>query len=185
MCGGRIAFRYPVVELSTALLFSAIGWRWGLSLLTIKYCLLSLALVIAVGTDLSHHVIPDKVSLGAASVLGVLSLVELRWDNILGGIILFILLFLIAVASRGGMGGGDIKLGLCIGLALGWKLGLVALAVAFLVGGILAIILLILGQRGKALPFGPFLATGAWIAMFWGEVLIEYYITLSLFLWQW
>ncbi|MGI6364881.1 MAG: prepilin peptidase [Bacillota bacterium] len=185
MCGGRISFRYPVVELASALLFGAIGWQWGISLLTLRYCILTLALVIAVGTDLSHQEIPDQVSLGASAILGLIALVTLSWGNLLGGALLFCLLFLIAVASRGGMGGGDIKLALGIGLSLGWKLGLVALAVAFMVGGILAIALLIRGKRGKALPFGPFLALGAWIAMFFGDILIDLYITFSLSLWSW
>jgi leader peptidase (prepilin peptidase)/N-methyltransferase len=77
MCGGRISFRYPVVELATALLFGAIGWQWGMSLLTLRYCILTLALVIAVGTDLSHQEIPDQVSLGASAILGLIALVTL------------------------------------------------------------------------------------------------------------
>lgn len=185
MCGGRISFRYPVVELASALLFGAIGWQWGISLLTLRYCILTLALVISVGTDLSHQEIPDQVSLGASAILGLIALVTLSWGNLIGGVLLFGLLCLIAVASRGGMGGGDIKLALGIGLALSWKLGLVTLAVAFMVGGILAIALLIQGKRGKALPFGPFLALGAWIAMFFGDILIDLYITFSLSLWSW
>lgn len=185
MCGGRISFRYLLVELAAAMLFGAIGWQWGMSLLTLQYCLLTLALVIAVGTDLSHREIPDQVSLGASALLAVLALITLNWGNLLGGVALFCLLFLIAVASRGGMGGGDIKLALAIGLALGWKLGLVSLAVAFLAGGLLAIIILIQGKRGKALPFGPFLAFGAWVAIFFGDALIGLYITVSLSLWSW
>jgi len=185
MCDGGISLRYPVVEMITALLFGAIGWQWGISMLTFPYIILSLTLVIAVGTDFSHQEIPDPVSLGASAVLGVIALFTLNCDSFLGGVILFGLLFLIAVASRGGMGGGDIKLSLAIGLALGWKLGLVSIFVAFTVGGTFAIVMLIRGRRGKALPFGPFLALGAWIAMFFGETLIDLYITFSLLLWKW
>lgn len=185
MCGGGVSVRYPLVELSTALLFGFIGWQWGVSVLTLQYCVLTLALIIAVGTDLSHREIPDQVSLGASVVLCVIALVALNWEGILGGFILFALLFLVAVASRGGMGGGDIKLALAIGLALGWQLGLVTLAVAFLVGGVFAIALLVRGKRGKALPFGPFLAIGAWVSMFYGEALIDLYIIFSLSLWSW
>lgn len=184
-CQGSISVRYPLVELATALLFGVIGWHFGLSTLSLKYCILTLALIISVGTDISHQEIPDEVSLGASAILGLITLVTLDWQGLLGGAILFSLLFLVALASRGGMGGGDIKLALGIGLALGWKLGLVALAIAILAGGVLAVILLVAGKRGKALPFGPFLALGAWGAIFFGEYLINLYITVSLSLWRW
>jgi leader peptidase (prepilin peptidase)/N-methyltransferase len=185
MCGGKVSFRYFVVELSTAVIFGAVGWQWGISLLTLRYCILTLALIIAVGTDLSHQEIPDQVSLGTSALLGIIALVTLSWGNLIGGVLLFCLLLLIAMASRGGMGGGDIKLALGIGLALGWKLGLVTLAVAFLAGGLLAVVLMIRGKRGKAIPFGPFLALGAWVAMFFGDALLDLYVAFSLSLWSW
>ena len=183
-CGAGISPRYLIVELATALLLGAIGWRWGLSIPALQYSLLTLALIIAVGTDLSHQEIPDQVSLGASAVLGVISLVTLDWPRMLGGAILFGILLFIALASKGGMGGGDIKLALGIGLALGWRIGLVALALAILLGGALAIVLLLRGRRGQ-LPFGPFLALGAWGAMFFGETIIQTYIRISLSLWNW
>lgn len=185
MCGGKISVRYPVVEFITALLFAAIAYKWGLSLLTLQYCILSLALVISVATDLSNREIPDQISLGAALILAVIALITASWGNFLGGALLFAILLLIAVASKGGMGGGDIKLALAIGLGLGWKLGLVALVLAFLVGGVVAIILLFSGKRGKEVPFAPFLAAGTLIAMFWGDVIIKQYIAFSLLLWHW
>lgn len=185
MCSGPISIRYPLVELSTAVLFAIIGYCWGISVQTAVYCILTLALIIAVGTDFSHREIPDQVSLGASAVLAVIALVTLNRPALLGGLILFVILLLIAAASRGGMGGGDIKLSMAIGLALGWKLGLVALAAGFLTGGVLAIVLINRGERGKMLPFGPFLALGAWIAMFWGEWIIGLYWNFSLLLWRW
>lgn len=184
-CREKISWRYPLVELATALLFGGIYWQWGLTLLTLKYCLLTLALVIAVGTDFSHREIPDQVSLGAAAVLALINLITLDWGALLGGAILFGLLFLVAVASRGGMGGGDIKLALAIGLALGWQLALVALVAAVILGGIPATVMLIAGKRGAALPFGPFLALGAWLAMFLGARIIDLYSAFSLALWNW
>lgn len=184
-CGGSISLRYPIVELATAIIFGFIGYNWGLSIETLAFCLLSFALVISVGTDLSHRIIPDQVTLGASACLLVLALVTQSWGNLVGGLALFLLFFLIALASRGGMGGGDIKLSLAIGLALDWKLALVAIAVAFISGGLLAIVFLIRGMRKKALPFGPFLALGAWAAMFWGEKLIELYLDFTFLLWSW
>lgn len=176
-CAGKISLRYPLVELGTASLFALIGYTWGLSVLTLQYCILSLTLVICVGTDFSHREIPDVVSLGSATALAVIALFSAQWGNFLGGAMLFAILLLVAIASKGGMGGGDIKLVLAIGLGLGWQQGLLALALAILIGGVLAIFLLARGNRGKALPFAPFLAIGAWLAMFFGNSLIDAYIS--------
>lgn len=185
-CNGPISIRYPLVELAMAVLFAVIGWRWQLSIQTLTYCILTLALVIAAATDFSHREIPDQVSLGASAVLAAIALLTPhRWEALLGGAILFGFLLLIAVASRGGMGGGDIKLSLAIGLALGWRLGIVALIAAFFAGGLLAVGLLLKGARGKTVPFGPFLALGAWVAMFFGQWLIDVYWSLSFLLWGW
>lgn len=178
MCKGKISLRYPAVELVSALLFAAIGYKWQLSVTTLQYCTLSLALIISVATDISHREIPDEVSLGAAAILAIAALLTAQWGHLLGGIILFSILFLIAVVSRGGMGGGDIKLALAIGLGLGWKAGLIALVLAIVIGGVLATVLLLRGTRGKALPFAPFLAAGSLIAMFWGDILAEFYVSI-------
>lgn len=186
MCGESIAWRYPVVELSTALLFAMIAW-WPISLVSVGYLVLVFALVVAVGTDISHREIPDQISLGASAVLLILALLGRNWSALAGGVTLFGLLYLIALASRGGMGGGDIKLSLAIGLALGWRLGLVAIFLAFLVGGIIALVFMVFRRvAGKAqVPFGPFLAGGAVTAMFLGELIIQGYMNFALILWGW
>lgn len=187
MCGGKIAWRYPAVEVATAMLYALVGWTWQLSFMSCGYLILIFSLVVAVGTDISHREIPDQISLGASVILFVLAVAGQNWPALIGGAVLFGFLYLIAVASRGGMGGGDIKLALAIGLALGWQLGLVAIFVAFLVGGVLAIALMALGRaRGKAqVPFGPFLAGGAIIAMFFGTWIIQGYMNFSLMIWGW
>ena len=187
MCGGSISWRYPVVELTTALLFALTGWFWPVSFQAIRYLILIFALIVAVGTDLSHREIPDEISLGASALLFILALISRNWAALIGGALLFGLFFLIALASRGGMGGGDIKLSLAIGLALGWRLGLVAFFLAFLFGGLTAIGLMVFRRVvGKAqVPFAPFLAMGAILAMFLGERIIAAYLHFSLMLWRW
>lgn len=172
----------------TALLFGLIGFRWGYSLETLRYIILIWALVIAVGTDFSHRIIPDSISLGASAVLALLALVSLDWAAILGGVLLFVILFLIAIASRGGMGGGDIKLALAIGLALGWQSGLIALLVSFFGGGLISVGILLFSRKGgrkTEVPFGPFLAVGAVVAMFWSTEIIQLYWDFTLLLWGW
>jgi len=86
--------------------------------------------------------------------------------------------FVIIVASRGGMGAGDMKLGAMLGAFLGWKLAVFALMVGVVVGGAWAVALMALGLRGRkdAIPFGPFLALGGAAAVFWGEGVVRWYV---------
>jgi leader peptidase (prepilin peptidase)/N-methyltransferase len=83
----------------------------------------------------------------------------------------------IVILSRGGMGGGDIKLAAMIGAFVGWPGVVVALFSAFVVGGLAGIVLLALRVRGRkdAIPFGPALAVGALVALFWGDAIVRWY----------
>ena len=76
------------------------------------------------------------------------------------------------------MGGGDMKLGAMLGAFLGWKLALVGILVAVLAGGVLAIVVLLTRRKGRkdAIPFGPFLALGGVVSLFWGEALLAWYL---------
>jgi len=86
---------------------------------------------------------------------------------------------IIVILSRGKwMGIGDIKLAFLIGLILGWPKILPALFLAFLIGAIIGIGLIVAGKKTlkSEVPFGPFLVTGTFLALFWGEKLINYYL---------
>jgi len=87
------------------------------------------------------------------------------------------LFFLVAVLSRGGMGGGDIKLVAMIGAFLGWQAVLVTIFLGAMLGAVIGIGLMLLKQKGRKdpIPFGPFLALGAFITMVWGPDLIFWY----------
>lgn len=88
---------------------------------------------------------------------------------------------LIIITKGKGMGGGDVKLGAFIGLGLGFPLSLVAIMFSFLTGAVLSIILIVLGKKhiGSSIPFGPFLVMGALIALFWGNQIITWYLTIN------
>jgi leader peptidase (prepilin peptidase)/N-methyltransferase len=85
--------------------------------------------------------------------------------------------FLVIVVSRGGMGGGDMKLGAMIGAFLGWKLTVLTIMLAVVSGGVVGVALLITGlrQRRDPVPFGPFLAASALVSLFWGDQIIRWY----------
>ncbi len=180
-CAGRISARYPLVEAATAALFLAAAARFGVGPeLAIAAALLA-ALVAITVIDLDHQIIPDVITLPGivAGFLATVATGRLSWAESLLGIGLGGgVFFAIILASGGGMGGGDMKLGAMLGAFLGWKLTLVALFSAVLVGGVVAVAVLAAGLKGRKdpIPFGPFLALGGAAALFWGERWLTWYL---------
>ena len=130
--------------------------------------------------DIAYMLIPNKILLFFLPLLvigRIVSPLEPWWDSLLGATVGFSTLLLIAVVSKGGMGGGDIKLFFLIGLVLGTIHTLLTLFLASVVGMIVGMIVLkVRGQGRKTpVPFGPSIAVGALIAYFYGEQLIEWY----------
>ena len=180
-CGEPISWRYPVVELVTGLLFVLALAERGLTIDLIPALLLVSGLVAITGIDLDHQLIPDVISIPGIVVGLAVSTLTGRpgWlDSLVGVVIGGGIFLLIIVASRGGMGGGDMKLGAMLGAFLGWKLVLVAILIAILAGGVFAIVVLLLRRKGRkdAVPFGPFLALGGVVSLFWGESLLAWYL---------
>jgi leader peptidase (prepilin peptidase)/N-methyltransferase len=184
-CGERIPVRYPVLELSTALLIVVPFVVYDDVWVAVAVAgLLALMPVVSV-IDIEHRIIPNKLmypSLVAFPVyLIVAKLVGAPVDLLrmaLGFVIYGGGLFVVALISRG-IGMGDVKLAALIGLVLGSiGLGLVGVAAgaAILVGGLAAVIALARGVGRKgAMPFGPALAAGAVIAAFWGPQIADWY----------
>lgn len=108
-------------------------------------------------------------------------------EPFLGGILMTILIggffwALIIITKGKGMGGGDVKLGAFMGLMLGFPQALIALILSFLTGAIFSIILIIFGKKhfGQTIPFGPFLVLGSLIALFWGDQILNWYLSLQI-----
>ena len=139
-------------------------------------------LVALTAIDLERQIIPDVISLPGilAGVLANLATGRVSWVESLlgigvgGGVFLVIIL-----ASGGGMGAGDMKLGAMLGAFLGWKVVLLSVFVAVVLGGALAVSLIASGLRGRKdpIPFGPFLAAGGAAGLFWGERLVRWYLS--------
>ena len=180
-CQVRISWRYPTVELLTAILFMLAARRFGPALDLGVALLLLAALVAIAGIDLDQQIIPDVITLPGI-VVGAGLTVALHpaaWlDAVLGILVGGGLFLVIILASRGGMGGGDMKLGAMIGAFLGWQLVLLAILLGVFAGGAVAIGLLITGTRGRkdAVPFGPFLALGAVVSLLWGHDILAWYL---------
>ncbi|MFO1443100.1 prepilin peptidase [Bacillus sp. Bva_UNVM-123] len=181
-CKAPVSPLYPIVELMTGLLFLAapfiVGWT---SELFVAWTLISLFMIIFV-TDLTYMLIPDKVLLvftGIFLLERIFIPLNLWWDPLLGAVVGFTLLLLIAVVSRGGMGGGDIKLFALIGLAVGMKMVLLSFFLSALFGALFGVIGMLIGKlkRKNPIPFGPFIAAGTLTAYFYGDSIIEAYLS--------
>lgn len=179
-CHAQISWQYPLVELATGILFVLVWFSTGYSWATLGGWIFAAVMVAVTVTDLKHMIIPDQILL-AGALLGLPFLLLQSWQGTLWGIAAGLaaggFMLAIAVVSRGGMGGGDIKLAAFMGLFLGPRIAGLALFLAFLIGGLAGIILLVSGKKGRkdAVPFGPYLALGGVLAMLRGIDIINWY----------
>ncbi len=184
-CSTPISWRYPAVEVASAILFGLAYLRFDLSLQLLSAFVLLSMLVAITGIDLDHQIIPDVLSLPgiAVGLIASLAPAAIGWKNSVlgilvgGGVFVVIILGTSLVLGQPGMGIGDVKLGAMIGAFLGWKLVLLSILLSVLVGGPLAATLLATGRKGRKdpVPFGPFLALGGVVSLFWGDALIAWY----------
>jgi leader peptidase (prepilin peptidase) / N-methyltransferase len=188
-CASPISVRIFWVELTTGLVFSLLylylGMTPELGVALFYYCLLAVIAVIDIeqGLILNNLVYAGMVVALACSFFGFqLSGIHLLVPSLgmaaIGGGVGFILFLLIVLLSRGGMGIGDIKMAAFMGIMLGFPYVLVAIFLAIVTGGLVAIGLLIARMKGRkqTMPFGPFLAVGAFLAMLWGPILLNWYL---------
>lgn len=186
-CGMRISVRYPLVELVTAVLFGLLAARFGLSPELPAYLYLGALGVALTAIDLDVRRLPDALTLPAYPVviglLGVASLAEGDgWPmvrGLLGALILGVFYFGLFVI--GGMGFGDVKFAGVLGFALawlGWPELVVGTALAFVLGGVVSIVLLARRRAGRRsrIPFGPYLVAGGLAAVLWGRPIADAYL---------
>lgn len=181
-CDKKISIRYPIIELVNGILYLIVFSRFGLSMDLIFYSLLSSILLAISVIDYEHKIIPNRLVF-VAFILGVIYHIFFGGlsgliSSVIGFFAVSILLYLIAIVSKGGMGGGDIKMMAAFGFCLGWQLIVLSLIVGSLIGSILAIYLLVFkNYTGKTqVPFGPFLASGIFISIIYGNSIIGWYL---------
>lgn len=182
-CGSRIPVRVPLVELATGAALVFLLWHFGLSwrfaLVSVYTCLLLVLTVIDLEKGLILNVIVYPAAL-AALAIGFFLPEFVIYKGILGGAIGFAALMLVALIFRGGMGWGDVKMAGLIGLMTGYPSVFAALLAGIIAGGIAAVVLMLIGKKSRkdAIPFGPFLALGSFVALIWGHQLINWYLGL-------
>lgn len=190
-CGAPISLRYPVVEAANALGYVWIVRHFGLNGSAAAYAVLLSALLVVTFIDLDHQIIPDRITLPgiplgmvcAATVLPIGVLNSLLGVLLGGGLLWFMAWLSPYLFGKEGMGGGDIKLLAMVGAFLGWEPVLVTVLVAASVGAVTGLFLIALKRlrRDQYLPFGPFLALGAVVAMFFFPDLKRWYTGLLFF----
>jgi leader peptidase (prepilin peptidase)/N-methyltransferase len=185
-CGQGIPVRYPLLEISTAVLVVAAAAAYELPWQAVMVAaFLSLMPAIA-WIDIEHRIIPNRITYPAFVAFAAYVVVAYAFDGgtdpvraLMGALLYAGVLFVVAIVSRG-MGMGDVKLALVIGVVLGaLGLGFVAVAAAgaVLFGGVGGIVALATGRdRKSAIPFGPYMAAGAVVAAFWGERIADWYL---------
>ena len=180
-CAMRISWRYPIVEVITAAALVLAYVAFGPSAEFLVACVLLPALVAMTAIDLQHQMIPDAITLPGIPVGLLINVAtgRISWiDSVIGILVGGGLFLVIILASRGGMGGGDLKLGAMLGAFLGWKALLFGLFVAIVLGGVIGAAFLATGVRGRKdpIPFGPFLAAGGAMALVWGERAFSWWV---------
>jgi len=179
-CRARISLRYPAIELLTLIVLSAIALRFGFTWETALYCTFAAALIALSVIDFDHHILPNRIVLPLA-VLVLSGQIALQPDRAMEWIAAALgasgFLLALALLYPAGMGMGDVKLALALGAALGLTVT-VAMMFAFLTAGILGVALLVRhgsAARKMPVPLGPFLAAGALVALFAGQLIIDLY----------
>lgn len=194
-CREKISPHYFALEILTGLLFLTTFLKWNfltgpmqneIDLNTFKifiFYIIEFGFLMAIFFyDLINKEIPDSLSLPAIAVAiagGFLFGKPLPMDMLIGGASITIFFALQFFGSKGKwLGGGDLRLGALIGVLLGWQLGLTALVIAYTLGAIISLILIIAKKatRKTAVPFGPFLVTGIISAVFFGEQILAWYL---------
>jgi leader peptidase (prepilin peptidase)/N-methyltransferase len=178
-CGTKIPPRDLAIELSTALLLAGCVLAFGLSLKAAAAGIACSALVVVTATDLERRIVPNRVVLPAAVAVLALQTVSHpspAWAIGAAGAAGF--LFLAALAYPGGMGMGDVKLALLIGALLGrtTPVGIMLGLLFALVPSVVLIARHGAGARKLGIPFAPFLAAGAVVALFAGEAILHAYL---------
>jgi leader peptidase (prepilin peptidase) / N-methyltransferase len=189
-CRRTISPQYPVVEAATGFLSLALFLKYGAGLEYALFTLFSAALLTIAFIDLHHKIIPDVLSLPGIVVGFAFSLLPsspLAWTDSLigiaagGGFLLLVAIAFEKITGKEGMGMGDVKMLGMIGAWMGWRSLLFIILLSSLAGSLIGGAMLVLSRQGARarIPFGPFLALGTLLYLFFGSELTQWYFRLG------
>jgi leader peptidase (prepilin peptidase)/N-methyltransferase len=196
-CKTKISTRYPLVELATGLLSAWVAWHFGFGVSAACGLLVTWSLIALTGIDIDHQLLPDNITLplmwaglvaavAIGPVVGAAALPVSVKDAVIGAAAGYLSLWLVfhafkLVTGKEGMGYGDFKLFAALGAWLGWKLLPLVIILSAATGAVLGILMIVLRGRDRSapMPFGPYLAAAGWIAMMYGDSLVNGYLRIS------
>jgi leader peptidase (prepilin peptidase)/N-methyltransferase len=195
-CKAKISVRYPLVELATGLLSAWVAWHFGFGAPAACALLVTWTLIALTGIDMDHQLLPDNITLplmwagllaavAIGPVAGAAVPVSPR-DALIGAMAGYVSLWLVfhafkLVTGKEGMGYGDFKLFAALGAWLGWKVLPLVIVLSAATGALLGILMIALQGRDRRapMPFGPYLAAAGWLAMMYGDSLLNGYLRIS------
>jgi len=188
-CKAAISKRYPVIEAGTAVLFLMVAMHFGPSLQSLAALGLTAVLIALAVIDYDHQLLPDDLTfllIWSGLFASLFNVFTDPVSSIIGALAGYLSLWLVyhvfrLLTGKEGMGYGDFKLLAALGAWLGWQMLPLIILLSSLVGAVIGLIMigLKIHKSSQPMPFGPFIALAGWIAMLWGEHIIDAYLRSS------
>lgn len=185
-CKAHISIRYPIIEASTALLFLMVAIHFGPTLQALVAIGITALLVALTGIDIDHQLLPDDLTfllLWAGLFASLFNVFTDPVSSIIGALVGYLSLWLVyhlfrLATGKEGMGYGDFKLLAALGAWTGWQLLPLIILLSSLVGAVVGLIMIGLKRHksSQPMPFGPFIALAGWIALLWGDDIVDIYL---------
>ncbi len=187
-CHAPIGLRYPLVEILSGVLSGYAVWRYGASWAGVGALLFIWGMIALTFIDFDTQLLPDTITLSLLWAGLMLNLGGTFTDlksAVIGAAAGYLSLWTVywafkLVTGKEGMGYGDFKLLAAVGAWLGWQMLPLAILASSMVGAVVGITLIVFARHGRniPIPFGPYLAAAAVIALFWGKPLTQQYLGL-------
>jgi leader peptidase (prepilin peptidase)/N-methyltransferase len=194
-CRAPISIRYPAVELATAVATAAVAWHFGFGWQAGLAMIFTWYLISLTGIDIDRQLLPDILTIPLLWMALIASLwytaggappPVLPQDAVIGAVAGYLFLWSVfqlfrLMTGKEGMGYGDFKLFAAIGAWLGWQMLPLVLLLAAVVGSVVGVAMIAARRQGRGvpIPFGPYLAGAAWIALLWGPQIVERYLDVA------
>lgn len=187
-CHASISPRYPIIEAASGILCGFAAWHFGFGLASVGAILLIWALLALTAIDFDTQLLPDDITqplIWTGLLFNLYGAFTTLHDAVLGAVLGYLALWSVywlfkLVTGKEGMGYGDFKLLAALGAWLGWQILPLIIILSSLVGAVVGITLIVAVKHGRdiPIPFGPYLAGGGLIALFWGQTLTQNYLQL-------
>ncbi|GCF91446.1 prepilin peptidase [Shewanella sp. M-Br] len=186
-CHAPISARYPIIEFITGLLVATLAWHFGPSWQFVFASILTFVLVALTGIDLDEMLLPDQMTLPLIWLGLIINLNHTfasPTDAVIGAAAGYLSLWSIfwlfkILTGKEGMGYGDFKLLAVFGAWLGWQMLPLVILLSSLVGAVVGITMIVSKRlkQGNPIPFGPYIAAAGWIALLFGQQIVDWYLS--------